>query len=156
MNRETEVIHRIREFNRFYTVIFGMLNGKFHDSGYSVAENRILFELNAKDSCSANFLAGKLRMDKSYLSRILKTFEKRGLITKQVSPEDGRSFILRLTEQGRAETARLIEGADRQVKALIASLSEGECSELCAAMDVITDYLSGYAARAQEGQNHGV
>lgn len=142
MEKETDVIGRIREFNRFYTVNLGMLDRKFLNSGYSVAENRILFELNANDLCSANFLAEKLHVDKSYMSRILKSFEKKGLITKKVSAEDGRAFILHLTEKGREETARLIEGANRQIEALIAPLNQEECRELCEAMDVITEYLA--------------
>lgn len=142
IEKEMDTINRIREFNRFYTVMFGMLNRKFLDSGYSVTENRILFELNLNKACTANFLAEKLHVDKSYMSRILKSFAQKGLVTKQVSSEDGRALILHLTEKGKQETTRLIDGANKQIETLIAPLSTQECTELCAAMDRITEYLT--------------
>lgn len=141
MEKHADIIYRVREFNRFYTVALGMLNRKFIDSGYSVAENRILFELNANDGCSANLLAAKLHIDKSYLSRILKAFEEKGLLTRQASPEDGRARLLRLSDTGRSETARLIEGANRQIEALVAHLSPEDCARLSQAMDTITECL---------------
>lgn len=142
MEKQTDVIERIREFNRFYTVVIGMLDRKFLDSGYSVTENRILFELRENEPCNANFLTEKLHIDKSYMSRLLKSFERKGLVTKQTSLEDGRAFLLRLTERGREETARLIGGANRQIEALIAPLGPEERMELCKAMDVITGCLA--------------
>lgn len=151
MKQATDIIGRIREFNRFYTVNLGMLNRRFLGSEYSVTETRILFELNTDDRCTANVLTEKLHIDKSYMSRILKSFEKRGLVTKQVSPEDGRAFILHLTETGRRETARLIESTNRQIAAWVAPLSAGERAELGQAMDVITAHLSKQAHGQQIG-----
>lgn len=40
------LIEEIRKFNRFYTGILELLNHYYLDSGYSLAEARILFELN--------------------------------------------------------------------------------------------------------------
>ena len=45
MTNKQETINQIREFNRFYTVLFGFLNRNYLDSNYSVTETRILFEL---------------------------------------------------------------------------------------------------------------
>lgn len=153
MDKELAVIHRIREFNRFYTVMFGMLNRKFLDSGYSVTESRILFELSLSQTCTANFLAEKLHVDKSYMSRILKAFEEKGLITRQVSPDDGRVFILRLTDRGRQETAGLIDSANKQIKALIAPLSTQDCTELCTAMDLITERLTDHTQKPTDSED---
>lgn len=142
MRTKQEVIERVREFNRFYTAALGMLDREFLRSGYSVAENRVLYELYRHDGCTANFLAEGLRLDKSYLSRMLRSFEARGLLTKRPSPEDGRALLLHLTEAGRGETARLIEGANRQIEALIAHLTPAQQEELCGAMDCVTRYLT--------------
>lgn len=150
--KEQDVIGRVREFNRFYTAALGMLNRQFLDSGYSVAENRILYELNRAEGCSANVLAEKLRIDKSYLSRILKGFEAEGLLDRRVSPEDGRAYLLRLTEKGRRETERLIEGANRQIGGMIAALTPEEQAELCRAMDLITEYLTDGARKRPKGE----
>ena len=143
MEREREVIDRIREFNRFYTIALGMLNRRFLDSEFSVTETRILFELSVSDHCTANFLTEKLHIDKSYLSRILHSFERRGLVAKRISPEDGRAFLIDLTDRGRQEASRLIERTNKQIGELIAPLSGEERARLCRAMDVVTEYLGG-------------
>lgn len=142
MREETNVVQRVREFNRFYTAALGMLNRKFLDSDYSVTESRILFELNRRDSCSASLLTEMLHIDKSYLSRILKAFEQKGLLTRSLSPKDGRAFLIRLTDKGKKETSGLIERANGQIERLTAPLTPEECAELCKAMDAITEFLT--------------
>jgi DNA-binding MarR family transcriptional regulator len=94
VNRD-EIVSRIRGFNRFYTNILGLLDMHILNSGYSLTEARILFDLNETERCTANTLSAKLKIDKSYLSRILARFEKNGLISKEVSCDDSRfNFIL--------------------------------------------------------------
>lgn len=141
-DRKIKAIHRIREFNRFYTVLTGLLDRNFLDSGYSVTETRILFELKSREDCSANELVESLHIDKSYLSRILKGFEGKGLLARHASRKDARSLELRLTETGENVTERLIDASDEQISRLLKPLSEAECLELCEAMDRITGYLT--------------
>lgn len=142
MDGKMETTCRIREFNRFYTVLLGLLDRSFLDSGYSVTETRILFELHQHEGCSANELVERLRIDKGYLSRILKRFHSKGLLTREVSRRDARSFVLRLTAQGNAAAEELIAASNEQIGGLLASLDDRECAEICQAMDVITMYLS--------------
>lgn len=143
MDDKTEVIARIRAFNRFYTVMLGMLDRNFLSSPYSVTETRTLFEISAHAPCSANFLTETLHVDKSYISRILKSFQRQGLVTKCVSPTDGRAYLIQLTDQGQHEVEQLIQSTNCQIGVLIQALNENQCRELCHAMDTITKYLSG-------------
>ncbi len=78
MDNKTETVYKIREFNRFYTVLLGLLDRNFLNSEYSVTEIRILFELENNDGCSAVDLIEKLYIDKGYLSRLIKGFIVRG------------------------------------------------------------------------------
>lgn len=142
MDTRAAVIERIRAFNRFYTVMLGMLDRNFLSSPYSVTETRTLFEINAHAPCGANFLTETLHVDKSYISRILKTFERQGLVTKCVSPTDGRAFLIRLTDQGQAQVEQLIRSTNHQISAMIQGLDEAQCEQLCQAMETITKYLS--------------
>ena len=139
---EKAAIKRIREFNRFYTVILGMLNRNFLDSDFSAADCRVLYELYMGELCSAAEIASRLRIDKSYLSRILKRFEGLGLIERFQSHEDGRSYVLRMTCAGRAETERLIGLMDERLAALVAPLGYDGRATLCEAMDTVTDILT--------------
>lgn len=130
-------INYIRGFNRFYTNILGLLDRHILDSGYSLTEARILYELNEIGRCIATTLSIRLDIDKSYLSRILAKFEEKGLIRKEVSCEDGRSNLIELTIKGIEVIQDLIEKSDSQIQKLIYPLRNEECDEVCAAMNTI-------------------
>lgn len=140
------VVNRVREFNRFYTVILGMLDRRYLGSDYSVAETRILFELYTHDGCTANALSASLQLDKSYLSRILKRFEADGLLEKTPSAQDSRARLLHLTRRGAQQTAQLIEQTNRQILPMVEPLTTGQRAGLCAAMDHITQCFSRQGA----------
>lgn len=138
-----EAVSQIREFNRFYTVVLGFLNRNYLDSGYSVTETRMLFELRQREALSANRLIEMLQLDKSYVSRLVHGFEKRGLIIRKVDAADRRSFVIRLTEQGKEETDRLIQLTNREIGGLIEPLRESDRERLCGSMGTIMGLLSG-------------
>lgn len=142
MEIKIETIELIREFNRFYTVIIGILNRNFLGTDYSVTETRILFELQSNSENTANALIEKLQIDKSYMSRILKSFEKKGFITKQVVSGDKRSYMIQLTQEGKDKIAELIKVTNRQIEGLVEQLTASECSEVIEAMDTITKYFT--------------
>lgn len=142
MNGKKEAVERIRQFNRFYTVLIGTLDRNFLGCAYSVTETRILFELRSNENCSAKEIAEKLHIDKSYMSRIMKAFEKKGLIAREVSTQDRRAQVIRLTPKGESEVKLLIGLTNTQIGGLISNLNEEECQKICEAMDLITEYLS--------------
>lgn len=142
MQIDLERIREVREFNRFYTGILGLLNGHILNSAYSLAEARILFELNTLGGCTANTLTEKLLLDKSYMSRIIRKFMDDGLVTRQRSSTDKRFYTLRLTQRGQTEAERLIRASDRQIEGILAPLSETEQREVLAAMLLVKRRLS--------------
>lgn len=142
MADKKETVDRIRRFNRFYMACIRVMDRTYLDSEYSVTESRILYELYENGGCSAKYIAGKLNIDKSYLSRILKKFIEKGLIKRAVSKEDSRSFSIRLTDKGKKLIYELNERSDKQIGELLAELTNGECGEICSAMDIITSHLS--------------
>ncbi len=138
---QTNYINRIREFNRFYTVLLGIVNKKYIGN-YSMTEARIIYELRMKPNCGATEIIDKLKLDKGYLSRILKKFVNDGLLQKSNDSKDGRAFCLNLTPQGIAEADNLIEQSNKRMADLLKGYNEGECAEICEAMDTITKYFS--------------
>lgn len=141
MNAYDQTIYKIRNFNRFYTVNMGFLNSGYLDTSYSVAETRILFELNLHEHCIQNDIVKILQIDKSYLSRIIKRFGKNGLIEKKQSEEDKRASYITLTEKGRKETEKLIALTNEQIQKKIITLTPAECNQLCNAMNNIISIL---------------
>lgn len=142
MKRDQEVIDQIRSFNRFYTDIIGLLDQHFLDSPFSLTEGRVLYEIQHTETCSAKKIREKIRIDEGYLSRILDTFRKKGLITKAPSPDDRRLHIIKLTEKGRKEFASLNDHSDKLISRIIEKLSEEEREELVSMTERIRHLLS--------------
>ncbi len=136
------VISDIRGFNRFYTNILGLLDKHILESDFSLTEGRILFELQEIGPTMANTLSQRLNIDKSYLSRILAKFEANGLIEKEVSGDDSRAFVIRLSEKGTAQLCALSEKSSDQVARLLAPLDDVACREIHAAMGTIKKHLT--------------
>src|SRR5436853_844414 len=80
----------VREFNRFYTNVIGLLRGKYLETPYSLTEARILFELARCDQAGGEAtevtdLRQVVDIDAGYLSRILARFEADGVVMKERS-----------------------------------------------------------------------
>jgi DNA-binding MarR family transcriptional regulator/GNAT superfamily N-acetyltransferase len=144
----------VREFNRFYTNVIGLLRGKYLDTPYSLTEARLLFELGQRDASEVTDLRRVVDIDPGYLSRILARFESDGLIDRQRSAADGRRQVIRLTGSGRTVVAGLDARSAGQTRDLLAGLRDDEQRHLLEAMRVITETLTeapqprGYLLRA--------
>jgi len=109
----------VRRFNRFYTKQIGVLDEGLLRSPFSLAEVRVLYEIaNGKD-VSAAHLANELSLDPGYLSRILRRFQKNGLVRRETSVDDARRSLLTLTEKGTRTFATLDTRQEEDVAALL-------------------------------------
>ena len=135
-------IQEVRAFNRWYTDVIGLLNRHLLDSAYSLAEARLIYEIHAAGSIRASQIMANMRIDKSYLSRLLKKLETQKVVATQTSPEDGRATLLRLTEKGRQEFAALNNASDEQIGRLLRPLSEEEHEKLVGHMKAIMHLLT--------------
>lgn len=128
-------IAAIRRFNRFYTKQIGVLQEGVLDSGLSLAEARVLYEIaHADGGATAKDIARSLDLDAGYLSRMLRSLEQRALVQRRPSPEDGRRSNLTLTRKGRGTFARLDASARDEIALLIAGHSAREQRALIASM----------------------
>ena len=142
-------IAAVRRFNRFYTKRIGVLLEGLLQSGFSLAEARILYEMGQRDEITASWLGDMLGLDAGYLSRLLAGLEKRGLLGKTRSPEDGRKSLLSLTAAGRAASADLDERSAAEVGEMLSGLSEEEQRRLTAAMTTVETLLGEAAQRSE-------
>jgi len=134
-------IAAVRRFNRFYTQKIGVLRDGLLDSRFSLAQARVLYELAQRDELNATALCRDLGLDPGYLSRMLRGFEKNGLIVRRAAPQDGRQSLISLTEPGRAAFAPLDAASRAQIGALLARLPAMDQIRLVEAMRRIASLL---------------
>lgn len=142
-NRTQAQVNEIRKFNRFYTNIIGLVNQTILESPYSLAEARVLVEMDNAAACTASDLTEMLQIDPGYLSRILRRFKKEGLIETNKSVTDRRSQNLVITDKGREIYRRLSESSSLQLVHLLEQIPQGGQKQLVDHMTAIQAMLSG-------------
>jgi DNA-binding MarR family transcriptional regulator/GNAT superfamily N-acetyltransferase len=140
-------VDAVRRFTRFYTQHIGVLHRRLLDSPFSLTEGRVLYELAHHETVSAAELAAELGLDSGYLSRILKGFEKRGLLERRRSESDGRAADISLTRQGQDAFAQINARSRAEVSGMLARLSEAEQAEVVAAMATVEKHLGARLPR---------
>jgi DNA-binding MarR family transcriptional regulator/N-acetylglutamate synthase-like GNAT family acetyltransferase len=133
--------HAVRRFNRFYTRQIGILEERLYQSKFSLAEVRVLYELAHRTRSTATELGKDLGLDAGYLSRILRSFDRDGLIAKTQSTTDARQSHLTLTPKGRQVFAPLNARSQQSVSALLAALPTPQQTELVRSMESIEKLL---------------
>jgi len=134
-------VQAVRQFNRFYTRQIGVLQEGLYHSSFSLTEVRVLYELAHRQRLTASELCHDLGLDPGYLSRILRGFEKHGLLTRFRSMADGRQSLLSLTAQGRKTFAPLETGSNEDTAKLLSGLGDAAQTTLLAAMHTIQTVL---------------
>lgn len=143
----------VRKFNRFYTRHIGVLQEHLLNSGFSLTEVRVLYELAHRPALSTSDLCRELSLDAGYVSRVITGFEKKGLVEKARSAADARVTELELTAEGRKVFAPLNDASRNEVIAALQQLSEPAQQQLVEAMEQIQTLLgdnistSGYVLR---------
>src|SRR5579862_4436887 len=130
----TEVFRR---FNRAYTRFLATLDDHYLGTEYSLAEGRVLYELATRSRAQAKDVAEALGLDAGYLSRILRKFEKAGLVNRAAAAHDKRAAHLLLTVRGRAAIRTLNARANRQARDILGKLSAGQRSQFARALSTI-------------------
>lgn len=116
-----QYVQDIRQFNRFYVQNIGIFKEDYLAGAYSLLSVRVLFEISTNVEWTAADIVNLLKIDAGYLSRILRTLEKRGVIQRTASKEDARRKNLSITPFGEEELAQLQTIANNAVL----SMTEG-------------------------------
>lgn len=135
------LIADVRAFNRFYTRQIGLLEEHFADGPLSLAEARVLYEIDTRGHTTARDLIKTLGIDRGYLSRMLRKFAAAELTSVSPIIGDRRSNQIALTTDGDLIVNRLNEQSDAAVEAMIHRLADPQRAELAAAMRTIRSLL---------------
>ena len=92
----------------------------------------MLWEIGA--GCDVRSLRARLDLDSGYLSRLLRSLERDGLVTVSPGESDRRVRVARLTEAGMAERALYDRRSDELAESFLAPLADAQRAQLVGAM----------------------
>jgi DNA-binding MarR family transcriptional regulator/GNAT superfamily N-acetyltransferase len=139
-------IQRVRSFNRTVAERIGALDDRFLGRARPMGEARSLWEIGPEGT-EVRALRARLALDSGYMSRVLRSLEKQGLVTVDPSPDDRRVRRVHLTGAGLAERAELDQRSDDIAASILQPLSAGQRTKLLAAMSDVERLLRATLVR---------
>jgi DNA-binding MarR family transcriptional regulator len=107
----------------------------------SVAEAHSLLELSREPGLLQNGLAARLRLEKSSVSRIVTSLEKRGWVTRKRDGSDTRIVHVHLTADGLQATASLSASRQAKFERIFAAIPSGERDAVLASLDTLLQVI---------------
>ncbi len=126
-------VQQVRRFNRLVTQRVGALDESYLSRGRPLSEARLIFETGV-GGADVRALRDALGLDSGYLSRLLRSLERQGLVEVAKQAGDARRRRVGLTEKGRAELAAYDRLSDELAQSMLAPLEAPERERLLAAM----------------------
>src|SRR5260370_36300555 len=108
---EMPLVEQVRSFNRTMTERVGVLNDHFLGRNHPLGEARLLWEFGA-EGASIRELRRRLSLDSAYVSRLLRSLEKQGLLVVGTSGHGGRVRLVQLTRACLRKRGRLDQPTD--------------------------------------------
>ena len=127
------VVEQVRRFNRVVTERVGALDDQYLGRGRPLGEARLLWEIGP-DGCEVRSLRARLDLDSGYVSRLLGSLERAGLVQSEPSTADRRIRIVRLTRAGLRERRTLDGLAEKRARSLLEPLTTEQQERLANAM----------------------
>jgi DNA-binding MarR family transcriptional regulator/GNAT superfamily N-acetyltransferase len=130
----TDEIDKVRRFNRAVTRRIGVLSDSYLSRGRPLGEARVLFEIGFADGIGLQALRERLGLDSGYLSRLMRSLERQGVVALARDANDARARHVRLTPEGEREYAAYDLLSDELASGLLAPLGPSQRRRMVAAM----------------------
>ena len=144
--REQQPLPHVRRFNRTVGEVLGVTGDRFLGRKRPPGESRILWEIGS-DGVDVRLLRRRLGLDSGYVSRVLQSLARQGLVRVVVDRLDRRVRRASLTAKGTAERAHLDRRSDALADRLLQPLSDRHRERLVAAMTVVERLLRASMVR---------
>lgn len=135
-------IQAVRRFQRTVTQRIGVLGDEYLARGRPLGASRVLWEIGAGGRADVRSLRTRLDLDSGYLSRLLRSLEREGLVRVVADPADKRVRTVALTDQGRAERAVLDTRSDDVAWSFLSPLRDDQRHRLVEAMGTVERLLT--------------
>ncbi len=96
----------------------------------------------AESPLTVQEFADKMGLEKTWASRLVARMEKRGLVTRVDHPDDGRSWLIELTAQGRKEHRALENSLNEHAVNLLGCVPAAERANVERALVHLRDALA--------------
>ena len=110
---------------------------------------RVMFLLSFKGRSSPGEVAASLGVPRANVTSIIDRLVERGLINRQENPDDRRSHILSLTEEGKSQVERLREIGAARIKGVLERMPDNALVSLRMGLEALIKALE------EEGQVNG-
>jgi DNA-binding MarR family transcriptional regulator len=142
MVREIEEasIQKVRSFNRTVAERIGAVSDRFLQRSRPMNEARLLWEIG-HDGVEVRELRSRLGIDSGYLSRVLRSLERQGLVMTRADREDQRVRRASLTRAGLHERKELDRRSNELALSILEALSARQRDRLMTAMGEVERLL---------------
>lgn len=121
-----------------------LLRPHFIEMGLTVGQGqpRILYELRKGGQMTQRELSDACLIDVTTMSRTLDRLEKMGLIIRERNPECRRSWVIKLTEEGKTKADEVSDLFDMAEDIFCQNIPQEELSNMCTTLKKIEDNLN--------------
>ena len=134
-----------------------MYNEEAKNFGTTMAVGFTLLSIDPKTGTPSTSLGPKMGMEATSLSRILKSMEEKGLITRKPNPDDGRGVLIYLTPFGLEKRKDSKDVVLRFNEVVRQNVSEEELGNFFKVMETINVLISEkkiYGRKTKLNNNH--
>jgi DNA-binding MarR family transcriptional regulator/N-acetylglutamate synthase-like GNAT family acetyltransferase len=136
------LVNDIRAASRQLVREFGFLDKTIAGTDLSGSGVHAMMEIGLNPGITAKEISTRLKLEKSTISRLLKSLEVRGDITQTRSDSDGRSFGLTLTEAGKATFSKIDSYGEALARRALDKINGEKAQEICDAMSAYAEALA--------------
>jgi DNA-binding MarR family transcriptional regulator/GNAT superfamily N-acetyltransferase len=140
------MVDQVRRFNRAVTQRAGALEDAFLSRGRPLGEARLLWEIGS-GGADVRVLRSRLELDSGYVSRLLGSLQRDGMVAVEPSEADRRVRTVRLTRAGLTERESLDQRADELASAILRPLTDAQRVRLSTAMAEVERLLDASAVQ---------
>ena len=139
MDKNISIDHQLRATWQAVAKMFNEQAAK-HDS--TMATAFVLLTIDKVKGTPSTSLGPLMGMEPTSLSRILKSMEEKGAISREKNPDDGRSVIIKLTDYGK-EMRKVSKGHVYQFNNIVREyVTEKELDSFFKVMNVINNLIA--------------
>lgn len=146
-----QFLKTIRQLAAAYQAFESMSDKKIRTYGLTPAQFDVIATLGNQPPMTCKELAEKTLMVKANLTVVLDGLSKKNLISKTTNPEDGRSLIIALTEDGIAKFNATFFSHLKYIEPLAEMFSDKDLSKLTKHLNKFTEKVNLFIEETKRG-----